>query len=260
MLHSLKIIKDSTEKISNLMLHLLKSHLENIKHAVKSNKNILFRLLAQNIFCCTPRFSIVDIVSSFSKLRKSHTLWDSIVQLLSCNTSTQNGCQFIEWVDTTCSAVAFHLVAPLKLPWCEGKVQLIAAMPGHHTVLALSAVHSLTGVAVGAVEGLSCVFLSTGCGLSQTQREFMEDFCFRLWGLGVGHRRWITTHFWNKWKLICWILPIFPHPYPFLTICYFFPGKSVQKGHTEHTSFLIHRNWGTGNNAWLNTSSLKRLF
>lgn len=92
MLHSLKIIKDSTEKISNLILHLLKSRLENIKHAVKSNKSILFRLLTQNIFCCTPRFSVVDIVYSFSKLRKSHTLWDSIVQLLSCNTCIKIGC------------------------------------------------------------------------------------------------------------------------------------------------------------------------
>lgn len=31
MLNSLKIIKDSTEKISNLILYFLKSHLENIK-------------------------------------------------------------------------------------------------------------------------------------------------------------------------------------------------------------------------------------
>lgn len=85
----------------------------------------------------------------------------------------KNGCWFIEWVDTTCHATAFHLVAPLKPPWDEGKIQLTAAVPGHYTVPPLSAVHSLTGIAQGAVQGLSCVFLNAGCG--QTHRKFMED-------------------------------------------------------------------------------------
>lgn len=101
----------------------------------------------------------------------------------------KNGCWFIEWVDTTCSATVFHLVAPLKLPWDEGKIQLIAAMPGHHTVLPLSAVHSLMGIAVGAVQGLSCVFLSAGWGLSQTHCKFKKDLLkllFQTVRLGCG--------------------------------------------------------------------------
>lgn len=62
-------------------------------------------------------------------------------------------------------------------------------MPGHHIVLPLSAVHSLTGIAVGALQGISCVFLGAGCALSQTHHEFMEDLLkllFQTVRLGCG--------------------------------------------------------------------------
>lgn len=80
-------------------------------------------------------------------------------------------------------------------------------------------------------------FVSAECGLSQTHCELMEDLLKLVsqtvsLGCGAPQSDNHSLTFEINASSVAGLLPIFPHPCPFLTISFFLPGRrSVQRGH-----------------------------